>query len=140
VSGVSFVSFDDKLREYTFISLYLSAEVLIIHHMTEELQSAVDSAVEALTSALNPKQIYLFGSCARGTAIDGSDIDLLVVVEDGSGDKLSNTSKAYRATRQLNVSKDIIVDQESVFKKRARWVSSIEREVMESGKLVYGRS
>lgn len=140
MSGVSFVSFDDKLREYTFISLYLSAEVLIIHHMTEELQSAVDSAVEALTSALNPKQIYLFGSCARGTAIDGSDIDLLVVVEDGSGDKLSNTSKAYRATRQLNVSKDIIVDQESVFKKRARWVSSIEREVMESGKLVYGRS
>jgi predicted nucleotidyltransferase len=108
--------------------------------MTEELQSAVDSAVEALTSALNPKQIYLFGSCARGTVIDGSDIDLLVVVEDGSGDKLSNTSKAYRATRQLNVSKDIIVDQESVFKKRARWVSSIEREVMESGKLVYGRS
>jgi predicted nucleotidyltransferase len=108
--------------------------------MIEELQSAVDSAVEALTSALNPKQIYLFGSCARGTAIDGSDIDLLVVVEDGSGDKLSNTSKAYRATRQLNVSKDIIVDQESVFKKRARWVSSIEREVMESGKLVYGRS
>ena len=140
MSGVSFVSFDDKLREYTFISLYLSAEVLIIHHMTEELQSAVDSAVEALTSALNPKQIYLFGSCARGTAIDGSDIDLLVVVEDGSGDKLSNTSKAYRATRQLNVSKDIIVDQESVFKKRARWVSSIEREVMEAGKLVYGRS
>jgi predicted nucleotidyltransferase len=53
--------------------------------MTEELQSAVDSAVEALTSALNPKQIYLFGSCARGTAVDGSDIDLLVVVEDGSG-------------------------------------------------------
>lgn len=115
--------------ETSRISLYLSVELLIIHHMTEELQSAVDSAVEALTSALNPKQIYLFGSCARGTATDGSDIDLLVVVEDGSGDKLSNTSKAYRATRQLNVSKDIIVDQESVFKKRARWVSSIEREV-----------
>ena len=108
--------------------------------MTKELQSSVDSAVKALADALNPKQIYLFGSCARGTATAGSDIDLFVVVEDGSGDKLSNTSKAYRATRQLPVSKDIIVDQESVFKKRARWMSSIEREVFETGTLVYGRS
>ena len=108
--------------------------------MTKELQSSVDSAVKALAAALNPKQIYLFGSCARGTATTGSDIDLFVVVEDGSGDKLSNASKAYRATRQLPVSKDIIVDQESVFKKRAGWMSSIEREVFETGTLVYGRS
>lgn len=108
--------------------------------MTKELQSSVDRAVQALAEVLKPKQIYLFGSCARGTATTGSDIDLLVVVEDGSGDKLSNTSIAYRATRQLPVSKDIIVDHESVFKKRASWTSSIEREVFETGKLVYGRS
>ena len=107
--------------------------------MTNELQSSVECAVKALATALNPKQIYLFGSCAKGTAAIGSDIDLMVVVEDGFGDKLSNTTKAYRATRQLTVSKDIIVDQERVFKKRARWVSSIEREVMETGTLVYGR-
>jgi len=108
--------------------------------MTKELQSSLDSAVAALTTALNPKQIYLFGSCAQGTATEQSDIDLLVVVPDDAGDKLSNTRKAYRATRKLPVAKDITVDQESVFKKRARWVSSIEREVLETGKLVYGRS
>jgi predicted nucleotidyltransferase len=48
--------------------------------MTEALQSAVDSGVKALTSALNPKQIYLFGSCARGTATNHSAIDLLVAL------------------------------------------------------------
>jgi predicted nucleotidyltransferase len=108
--------------------------------MTKELQSSIDSAVAALTKALKPKQIYLFGSCARGTATEDSDIDLLVVVDDQMEDKLLNTSAAYRATRGLNFSKDIIVDQESVFQKRASWASSIEREVVESGKLVYGRS
>lgn len=108
--------------------------------MTDKHKLAVESAVEALAKALQPKQIYLFGSCAKGTAAAGSDLDLLVVVEDGSGDKLYNTSKAYRATRQLPVSKDIIVDQESVFKKRASWGSSIEREVIQTGKLIYGRS
>lgn len=107
--------------------------------MTKELQFSVDRAVQALAAALKPKQIYLFGSCARGTGKAGSDIDLLVVVEDGFGDKLSNTRRAYPATRKLPVSKDIIVDQESVFRKRARWTSSIEREVLESGTLVYGR-
>lgn len=108
--------------------------------MTELLQSSVDMAIERLTSALNPKEIYLFGSCARGTAAAGSDIDLFVVVDDGMGDKLSNSAKAYRATRHLPVAKDIIVDQESVFKKRAQWLSSIEREVVETGKRIYGRS
>ena len=60
--------------------------------MTAELQSSIDLAVQELTQALNPKQIYLFGSCAKGTVRAGSDIDLLVVVEDGKGDKLTNTS------------------------------------------------
>jgi predicted nucleotidyltransferase len=106
--------------------------------MTKEIQSSIDLAVQELTLALNPKQIYLFGSYAKGTASVGSDIDLLVVVEDGHGDKLSNTTKAYRATRMLPVAKDIIVDHESVFKKRSKWLSSIEREVVDTGKLVYG--
>jgi len=108
--------------------------------MTLELQSAVDKAVASLTAALNPRQIYLFGSCARGTEHTESDIDLFVVVDDGVGDKLSNTRKAYRATRELPVAKDIIVDEVSVFEKRAQWTSSIESEVLENGKLLYGRS
>ena len=106
--------------------------------MTKEIQSSIDLAVQELIRALHPKQIYLFGSCARGTARVGSDIDLLVVVEDGNGDKLSNTTKAYRATRKLPVAKDIIVDHESVFKKHSQWQSSIEREVVDTGKLIYG--
>jgi predicted nucleotidyltransferase len=108
--------------------------------MTQEVQTSIDSAVKALVSALNPKQIYLFGSCAKGTAVAYSDIDLLVVVEDGVGEKLSNMSRAYRATRGLPIAKDIIVDHESVFNRRSQWSSSIEREVITSGKLIYGRS
>lgn len=105
-----------------------------------ELESSVEQAIRVLQETMRPVQIYLFGSCARGTAAAGSDIDILVVVPDGSGDKLSNTRKAYRATRGLPVARDIIVDQESTFRKRSQWTSSIEREVLETGRLVYGRS
>lgn len=108
--------------------------------MNQEIQASIGSAVEALTSALNPKEIYLFGSHAKGTAVVGSDIDLLLVVEDGAGEKLSNTSRAYQATRNLPMAKDIIVEHESVFKRRSQWTNSIEREVINSGKLIYARS
>jgi len=108
--------------------------------MDEKLQSSIDQAIQVLVQDLKPTQIYLFGSCALGNYRAGSDIDLLVVVPDGESDKLANTQRAYRATRKIPFPKDIIVDQESVFKKRSKWVSSIEREVLETGKLVYGGS
>ena len=103
-------------------------------------QSSIDQAVKGLVQALKPTQVYLFGSCAKGKFSEGSDIDFLVVVPDELGDKLTNTRKAYQATGELPYPKDIIVDCESVFQKRSKWVSSIEREVLETGKLVYARS
>lgn len=108
--------------------------------MNTQLQSSIDQAVISLVQVLKPRQVYLFGSCASGRFTDGSDIDLLVVVPDDAGDKLANTRKAYQATSDLPYPKDIIVDCESIFQKRSKWVSSIEREVLETGKLVYGRS
>ncbi len=95
-------------------------------------------AVGKLEEALHPTRIYLFGSCAAGTQDSSSDIDLLVVVPDDSEDRLVKTQKAYRATRGLPVARDIIVDHESVFEKRSKWVASIEREVLDNGKLIYG--
>lgn len=108
--------------------------------MNQKLQLSIDRAVDGLVRALHPKQVYLFGSCAKGESSLGSDIDLLVVVPDGAGDKLGNTQKAYKAIREIPYPKDIIVDHESVFKKRSGWISSIEHEVLETGKLVYGQS
>jgi len=108
--------------------------------MDAALQSSIDQAIEGLVQELKPTQVYLFGSCVSGGFTNGSDIDLLVVVPDDAGDKLTNTQKAYQATSDLPYPKDIIVDCESIFQKRSKWVSSIEREVLETGKLVYSRS
>lgn len=107
--------------------------------MNGALQSSIHEAVDSLVAALRPRRVYLFGSCAHGREVFDSDIDLLVVVPDEVGDKLSNTREAYRVTSGLPFAKDIIVDHESVFNKRSKWTSSIEREVLETGKLIYGQ-
>lgn len=106
--------------------------------MDPELQSSINLAVERLVEALKPERVYLFGSCAHGVPGPTSDVDLLVVVADEADDVIENTRRAYKATRHLPRAKDIIVDRSSVFRKRAAWASSIEREVVEKGKLLYG--
>lgn len=100
----------------------------------------IAEAVTSLVEALNPMEIYLFGSHASGTATKGSDVDLLVVVRDGSRTNLANTRLAYDATAHLPVARDIVVQHESSFRRRASWVSSLEREVVETGILLYGKS
>jgi len=122
------------------------SSINVISVRCEATGANVDEVAAAVgtDSRIGPKflksSVGFGGSCAKGTVRAGSDIDLLVVVEDGKGDKLTNTSKAYRATRKLPISKDIIVDHESVFKKRSQWLNSIEREVLDTGKLIYGDS
>jgi predicted nucleotidyltransferase len=108
--------------------------------VNQVLQNAVNQAVDGLVRYLGASHVYLFGSCAKENTSSPNDIDLLVVVPDGIGSRLENARKAYRATRSLPFSRDIIVEHESVFRKRARWTSSIEREVLETGKLIYGRT
>lgn len=45
--------------------------------MTEELATRVKLAAGALTAA-GAREVYLFGSAAVGTALEGSDVDLAV--------------------------------------------------------------
>ena len=41
------------------------------------------AAVEAVTARYDPEQVILFGSAARGTMTEGSDIDLMVITSRG---------------------------------------------------------
>ena len=47
-----------------------------------ELDSAARAVVAATVSAVNPDQVILFGSRARGDAQADSDIDLLVIMPE----------------------------------------------------------
>ena len=47
-------------------------------------ETAVTSLVEQIVSLVHPLRVVLFGSIARDDSHANSDIDLLVVVPDGS--------------------------------------------------------
>lgn len=54
--------------------------------------------VERLVRAFSPERIVLFGSYAKGTTHQGSDVDLLVVVDNVEG---SNLAGHLRRAQQL---------------------------------------
>jgi predicted nucleotidyltransferase len=54
---------------------------------------------------LKPQAVILFGSYAKGTATDYSDIDIAVILNGFSGDYLEASKQLYRLRR--NISADI---------------------------------
>ncbi|MHB8522943.1 MAG: nucleotidyltransferase domain-containing protein [Limisphaerales bacterium] len=82
----------------------------------EQARDLMVRIVAALRQAAPTEEIWLFGSCARGDARPGSDLDLLVVLVDGHG-LARPTLACYRAVRTLHTG--IPVDVIAV--SRSRW-------------------
>jgi predicted nucleotidyltransferase len=71
--------------------------------------------LERVTDRLNPQEIWLFGSRARGTARPDSDWDLLVIVADESGEEFFDPMKLWRLLRHDEFGADVVVFPRSEF-------------------------
>lgn len=68
--------------------------------------------VETIVTEVDPEQVTLFGSHARGDASEDSDIDLIVVETepfDQNRDRGAEAVRLWRALAGFAVSKDILV-------------------------------
>ncbi len=96
------------------------------------------SAAHAIYECLKPCQVYLFGSCARGTETEDSDYDFYVVVSDDVSDTYQCTSDAYgEAHKVCSRPIDILVRKKSKFEQRKLWPATVERDVANEGVLLY---
>ncbi|MCD8220621.1 MAG: nucleotidyltransferase domain-containing protein [Clostridiales bacterium] len=95
---------------------------------------------DKICSTVFPKQVYLFGSFARGSYTDDSDYDFYVVVPDDAGDKIELSQRAYKSLRGIRKRPvDIVVGYETSFNDRAQ-NNTLERVVKQEGILLYGES
>lgn len=93
--------------------------------------------VRRLIEALHPERIYLFGSRARGGAMEGSDYDLLVLVRDESERPYEMERQAYHALWGVGAPVDVLVMSREFFERRRRVVASLPATVEREGTLVY---
>jgi len=102
----------------------------------------LERMVEAIVREVDPEQIYLFGSYARGEPGPDSDVDFLVVEREPFGPQRSRLGEITRMRRALStfrVAKDILVFSAEEF---AYWKDSLNHIIarcLREGRLLYER-
>ena len=78
--------------------------------MVEEqvLNSAREYAA-AVRELMEPSQVILYGSQAKGTATPDSDIDIAVIVQELPQDYLSTMTTLWRLTRKINDTIELVL-------------------------------
>lgn len=103
---------------------------------TDQAPSEVATIVERIAEAVQPLQIWLFGSRARGDQHKNSDVDLLLVL-DGAADRRACRGKAYGELDGFELNADIIVVTAEQVVQRGRVAGTLLNNALEEGKLVY---
>ena len=81
---------------------------------------------ELVLSAMGPAKVYLYGSYGKGTAHEGSDIDVAVVVPELNGDFLKASSLLWSLTWDVDtLIEPILID--------ARYPSPLYEDVITTG-------
>jgi predicted nucleotidyltransferase len=102
----------------------------------ELTQSLLDEIVRRIAEHTHPEKIVLFGSHSRGSAGEGSDIDLLIVKRlDQPGSK--RFLGIRRRLRGMKVPMDIVVYTPEEIERWRDVPGSLVHEALATGRTVY---
>ncbi|MBL7152880.1 MAG: nucleotidyltransferase domain-containing protein [Phycisphaerae bacterium] len=91
---------------------------------------------ERLVDGFHPDRIILFGSHARGTADDRSDVDILVICSF-KGKRRHLMLEMDRALRGLNLARDIVILTPEEYERNRHIPGTIARPAWKEGKVLY---
>ena len=131
-----------KLQEHTMSNVIAEAAVGPDRRCLPEREdkmacTVIDKLVRDVVKSVNPLQIVLFGSAARGDAGEHSDIDLLVVMPEGIH-RRRTAQKLYREITGLGVPFDIVVATPKDLEKHKDNRGLIYKSALKEGIEIYG--
>ena len=100
-------------------------------------EKEIKSFVDRIADACNPKAIIIFGSVAKGTSDENSDLDIMVILETDMT-FYERTLAVRKAIGVTSIPIDILAftpEEVDAAKGKRR---SIISEVLSTGKVVYG--
>lgn len=92
--------------------------------------------VQRIVEEIHPLRIIIFGSAARNEMSKGSDIDVLVVMPDGTH-RRHTAQFLYRNIRGIGAPFDILVATPSDLDKHKNNIGLIYRTILQEGRVVY---
>lgn len=106
--------------------------------MILDRQAIEATAQRAGQAASGPARVLVFGSYARGEAVDDSDLDLLVI-EPTFADKASEYMKIRSAIGRLGVGVDLLLYSADEFERRSQVPGTLPYWAAREGLVVYDR-
>ncbi|MDR3626905.1 MAG: nucleotidyltransferase domain-containing protein [Ignavibacteriaceae bacterium] len=103
--------------------------------LSEQLKNQIK---ERILSKFNPDKIILFGSQARGTADNKSDIDILVIGRVGK-DRFKLMDNMSSILISLDYAFDVIVLTNKEFERDKKYPGTVARYAYKEGILLYER-
>jgi predicted nucleotidyltransferase len=104
---------------------------------TIDADAAIASLVAQIVEAVHPVRIILFGSHARGDARADSDIDLLVVMPDGTH-RLDTAGRLYSKISGIGLDYDLVVATVGDLEMYGEKTGPIYKTALREGRIVYG--
>jgi uncharacterized protein len=92
-----------------------------------------------LAEALDPDQIYLFGSRARGDFYDSSDYDFMVIMPDVDYDVTDLHDKAAKTWHGSGIFADVKIEPRQKFVRQLHLKASMPSVILREGILLYSR-
>jgi uncharacterized protein len=96
----------------------------------------LSSLLEQVVRLADPMKVILFGSASRGEAGPASDLDLLVVMPDGTHRRHA-AQRLYRDIRNVGVPFDLLVATPSDLDKHRHDVGLVYSAILREGVEVY---
>lgn len=99
-------------------------------------QAILDKLVQGIVETVHPRRIVLFGSAARGQMGPHSDLDVLVVMPDGTH-RRHTAQKLYMELRDLELPTDFVVVTEEDIERYGTNHSLVICPALEQGREIY---
>lgn len=97
---------------------------------------SLDELVERILRVAKPVKIILFGSAARGTMTSDSDIDVLVVVSDGTP-RRKTAQDIYQNLIGFGLAADVVVATENDLREHGDNFSMVYYPALREGAEIY---
>ena len=99
-------------------------------------QEALDELIQRIVEAVHPLRIILFGSAARGEMGPDSDVDVMVVMPEGTH-RLDTMGYLYRSVRGLGVPFEVVVATPEDLARYGDRPGLIYKAALREGRTVY---
>lgn len=106
------------------------------------IDQLLSKMVATIVAEVNPEQVILFGSHARGNATEDSDVDLIVVESepfDENRDRGAEAVRLWRVLAGFAVSKDILVYSRDEVEYWRDSLNHVLARALREGRVLYER-